>query len=168
AAGAAGHAAAAPAASPEVAAALTDLTGDDADKREAAVTVIGQTRDPKWIQFLSALRDGSVYARTRAGQTELVIGGSKATRGDQDFIDIAGAYDREPLGTVPLTELKEVPADRRLRLAIKPFLDADETKGQLADPDPGVRVGAAVKLGNQAAAGAAPVVEEALKKEGHP
>jgi urea transport system permease protein len=163
--GAAGHAAGA-APSPEVVSALADLRTDDADKREAAVTVIGQTRDPKWIQFLSALRDGSVYARTRGGATELVVGGSKATRGDQDVIDIVGAYDREPLGTVPLTELKEVPADRRLRLAIKPFLDADETKGQLADPDPGVRRGAAVKLGNQAAVGAAPVVEEALKKEG--
>src|SRR5207245_9412635 len=89
----------------EIARALADLTGDDADKREAAVTTLGQTRDPKWVQFLSALRDGSVYARTRAGKTELVIGGTKATKGDQDVIDIAGAYDREPLGTVPLTDL---------------------------------------------------------------
>ena len=165
AAGAASHAAAAPAPSPKVAAALTDLTGDDADKREAAVTVIGQTRDPKWIQFLSALRDGSVYTRARSGKTELVVGGTKATKGDQDVIDIASAYEREPLGTVPLTDLKEVPADRRLRLTIKPFLDADETQAQLADPDPNVRRGAAVKLGNQAVATAAPVVEEALKKE---
>jgi urea transport system permease protein len=164
AAGAAGHAAAAepPA---EISRALADLTGDDADKREAAVTTLGQTRDPKWIQFLGALRDGSVYARTRAGKTELVVGGTKATRGDQDVIDIAGAYEREPLGTVPLTDLKEVSADRRLRLVIKPFLDADETQVQLADPDPGVRRGAAVKLGNQAAASAAPVVEAALTKE---
>ena len=166
--GAAGHAAAAPAPSPEVAAALIALTGDDADKREAAVAVIGQTRDPKWIQFLSALRDGSVYARTKAGKTELVVGGTKATKGDQDVIDIASAYERDPLGTVPITDLKEVPADRRLRLAIKPFLDADETQVQLANPDPNARRGAAVKLGNQAVATAAPVVEEALKKESDP
>ncbi|HKD00426.1 MAG TPA: urea ABC transporter permease subunit UrtB [Methylomirabilota bacterium] len=163
--GAAGHAAGAPAPSSELAAALTDLTGDDADKREAAITVIGQTRDPKWIQFLSALRDGSVYTRRHSGKTELVVGGTKATKGDQDVIDIASAYERAPLGTVPLADLKEVPADRRLRLAIKPLLDADETKVQLADPDPNVRRGAAVKLGNQAVATAAPVVEEALKKE---
>jgi len=166
AAGAAGHAATAAAPSPEIVGALADLTGDDADKREAAVTVLGRTRDPKWLQFLLALRAGSVYARTDAGKTELVVGGTRATRGDQDVIDIAGAYDREPLGTVPLTELKEVAADRKLRLAIKPFLDAGETQVQLADPDPAVRRGAAVKLGNQAAAGAAPVVEAALKKEG--
>src|SRR5205823_7064005 len=126
------------------------------------------TRDPKWIQFLGALRDGSVYARTHGGATELVVGGSKATRGDQDVIDIVGAYDREPLGTVPLSELKEVPADRRLRLVIKPFVDADETRTQLADPDPAVRRGAAVKLGNQAEAGAAPVVEAALEREPDP
>jgi urea transport system permease protein len=161
---AAGHAAP-PAPSPEVARALADLTGDDADRREAAVNVLGQTRDPKWIRFLGALRDGSVYARTKAGATELVIGGTKATRGDQDVIDIAGAYEQEPLGTVALTDLKEVPADRRLRLAIKPFLDADETKAQLANPDPAVRQGAAVKLGNQADLAAVPTIEEALKKE---
>jgi urea transport system permease protein len=159
-----GHAAP-PAPSPEVARALADLTGDDADRREAAVIVLGQTRDPKWIRFLGALRDGSVYARTKTGATELVVGGTKATRGDQDVIDIAGAYDQEPLGTVALTDLKEVPADRRLRLAIKPFLDADETKAQLADPDPAVRQGAAVKLGNQADLAAVPTIEEALTKE---
>src|SRR5260370_33743951 len=104
------------------------------------------------MQFLSGVRDGSGYARTRAGKTELVLGGSKTTKGDQDVIDVSGAYDREPLGTVPLTELKEVPADRRLRLAIKPFLDADEPQGQLADPAPPGRRAAARKLGNPAAA----------------
>jgi len=161
---AAGHAAPPPQ-SPEIVRALADLTGDDADKREAAVTVIGQTHDPKWIRFLGALRDGSVYARSKAGATELVIGGTKATRGDQDVIDIASAYEQEPLGAVALTDLKEVPADRRLRLAIKPFLDADETRAQLADSDPAVRQGAAVKLGNQADLAAVPTIEEALKKE---
>jgi urea transport system permease protein len=161
AAGAAGHAAP----PPEVAAALADLAGEDADRREAAVTVLGQTRDPKWIQFLEALRGGSVYARTRAGKTELVVGGTKATRGDQDVIEIASAFDGEPLGAVPLSDLKEVPADRRLRLVIKPFLDADETKAQLASPDPAVRRGAAVKLGNQAEAGAVATVEAALQTE---
>ena len=113
AAAAAGHAAPT-APSPEVTQALADLLGEDADRREAAVTVLGQARDPKWLQFLGTLRDGGVYARTRAGKTELVVGGTKATRGDQDVIDIVGAYDREPLGTVPLADLKEVPADREL------------------------------------------------------
>ena len=165
AAGAAGHAAPAAAPPPDIARALAALAGEDADKREAAVGVLGRTRDPKWLQFLAALREGSVYSRTRGGKTEIVVGGSKSTRGDQDVIEIAAAYDRAPLGAVPLAALKEVPADRRLRLAIKPFLDADETRAQLADPDPAVRRGAAVKLGNQAEAGAVAMVEEAMFKE---
>ncbi len=162
---AAGHASpsAAPAADAERA--LADLAGDDAVKREASVTLLGKTGDPKWVAFLGALRDGSVYARKRGGKTELVVGGSKSTRGDQEVVEIQSAYDRSPLGTVPLAELKEVGADRALRLVIKPFLDADETRGQLADPNPAVRRGAAVKLGNQADPGSAATVEEVLRKE---
>ena len=49
--------------SPDALKALADLAIDDADKREAAVTALGSTRDPKWLEFLGALRDGNVYAR---------------------------------------------------------------------------------------------------------
>jgi urea transport system permease protein len=157
---AAGHA------QPSPAAALADLTVDDAARREAAVTTLGTTGDPRWLAFLGALREGSVYARKTAGRLEVVVGGAKSTRGDQDVIEISTAYDRAPLGTVPLADLAEIGADRRLRLAIKPFLDADETRGQLRDPDPAVRRGAAVKLGNQADAAALGLVEEALAREG--
>jgi len=159
---AAGHAQS-PAA-PALAAALADLAGTDAGRREAAVTTLGKTGDPKWLAFLAALREGSVYARKAGGRLEIVVGGTKSTRGDQDVIEIFAAYDRTSLGTVPLGDLSEVAADRVLRLVIKPFLDADETRVQLRDPDPSVRQGAAVKLGNQADAGAVPVVEEALQK----
>ena len=142
---------------PTSSAALADLAGDDADKREAAVAVLGQTGDPKWLEFLGALRDGSVYARKKAED-------GRARRGRrQDHQGRPGRHrDRDrlraapPLGTVPLADLVEVAADRRLRIAIKPFLDADETRGQFASPDPDVRRGAAIKLGNQADAGAAP------------
>ncbi|OGK83637.1 MAG: urea ABC transporter permease subunit UrtB [Candidatus Rokubacteria bacterium GWA2_73_35] len=165
AAGAAGHAAPAAPAPAALGRVLVDLAGEDPARREAAVTLLGETRDPKWLVFLAALREGSVYARTRGGTLELVVAGTKATRGDQEVVDIRSAYERAPLGIVPLAGLREVPADRRLRLVIKPFLDADETRAQLADPDPAVRRGAAVKLGNQADAGAAAVVEAALAKE---
>src|SRR5262249_56212705 len=104
----------------------------------------------------------------RAGGTRWATGGRKAPGGAQAVTDIGGAYEQEPLGPVTLTDLKEVPADRRLRLAIKPFLDADETRAQLANSDPAVRQGAAVKLGNQADLAAGPTIEEALKKETHP
>jgi urea transport system permease protein len=160
--------------------ALADLAGADVERREAAVAVIGKTGDPKWLAFLRALRDGLVYAR-KAPETahlrsrpdpptslQIVVGGSTSTQGDREFIEIKTAYDGAPLGVVPLAGLIEIAADRRLRIAIKPFLDADETRGQFADPDPDVRRGAAVKLGNQADAAAAPIVETALAKEGNP
>jgi urea transport system permease protein len=151
--------------SPDTLKALADLAVDDSDKREAAVTALGNTRDPKWLEFLGALRDGNVYARTQGKTVEVVVGGAKSTRGDADVIDIVTAYDRKPLGTVPVSGLTEIAADRRLRIAIKPFLDADETRAQLAGPDAEARRGAALKLGHQADAGAAAVVEAAIARE---
>ena len=151
--------------SPEALGALADLAIDDADKREAAVTALGTTGDPKWLEFLVALREGNVYARTQGKATEVVVGGAKSTKGDQDVIDIVTAYDRKPLGTVAVSALTEIAADRRLRIVIKPFLDADETRVQLANPDPEARRGAAMKLGHQANAGATATVEAALAKE---
>src|ERR1051326_2840226 len=88
--------------SPEALKALADLAIDDADTREAAVTVIGGTKDPKWLEFLTALRDGNVFARTQGKTVEVVVGGAKSTKGDQDLIEIAAPYDRKPLGTVPV------------------------------------------------------------------
>src|SRR5213596_1161275 len=157
---AAGHAQ-----SPEALEALADLAIDDADKREAAVTVIGSTKDPKWLEFLTALREGNVYARTQGKTVEVVVAGAKSTKGDQDVVEIATPYDKKPLGTVPVSSLTEIAADRRLRIAIKPFLEADETRTQLASPDAETRRGAAVKLGHQADAGAAAVVEAAIARE---
>ncbi|RPH78817.1 MAG: hypothetical protein EHM88_15310, partial [Candidatus Rokuibacteriota bacterium] len=53
--------------SADVEAALADLAGSDAERRAAAVAVIGKTGDAKWLAFLSALRDGLVYARSAPG-----------------------------------------------------------------------------------------------------
>ena len=151
--------------SPEALKALADLAADNAEKREAAVNVLGGTRDPKWLELLAALRDGNVYARTQGKALEVVVGGTKSTKGDAELIDIASAYTRTALGTVPVASLTEIAADRRLRIAIKPFLDADETRAQLASADPERRRGAALKLGHQADASAAAVVEAAIAKE---
>ena len=160
----AGHAQA-PAPSADVQSALVDLAGDDGDKREAAVTVLGKTGDPRWLAFLGALRDGNVYARPSGKTVEIVVGGARSTQGDKDVIEIHNAYERRPLGVVPVADLTEVSADRRLRIAIKPFLEADETRTQFGDADPAVRAGAALKLANHGDPAAIPVLEEALKKE---
>ncbi|HEV8471395.1 MAG TPA: urea ABC transporter permease subunit UrtB [Methylomirabilota bacterium] len=163
---AAGQAAALSAADADTA--LSDLAGEDADRREAAVKTLGGSGDPKWLDFLGALRDGHVYSRGRAGKVEVLVGGAKSTQGEQEVIELKTPYDGAARGTAPVASLKEVAADRRLRIAMKPFLDADESKVQLADPDPGVRRGAAMKLGNQASAASEPVVEAALAKERDP
>ena len=160
---AAGHAA-----PPEIETALAALATDDSDRREAAVVTLGSTKDPKWIALLGALREGSVYAWKKGGKLQIVVAGTKSTKGDQEIVEVLDPYERKPVAAVVMSELTEVSADRRLRIAMKPFLDADETKLQLADPDPNVRRGAAVKLGNQAEASAASVVEEALGRESDP
>jgi urea transport system permease protein len=145
--------------------ALEDLASDDGDRREAAVKMLGSSGDPKWLEFLAAFRDGNVYARVRGGKTEILVGGSKSIQRDQEVIALKTPYEGAAHGTAPVASLKELAADRRLRVVIKPFLDADETRTQLADPDPGVRRGAAVKLGNQADARSAGVIEDALGQE---
>jgi len=144
---------------------LQALASDDGDRREAAVAALGGTGDPKWLEFLAAFRDGNVYVRTKSGVTEVLVGGARSTRGDHDVIELKTPYDGAARGDAPLSSLKEVAADRRLRVAIKPFLDADETKLQLADSDPAVRRGAAIKLGNRADPRSAGVVEAALAEE---
>jgi urea transport system permease protein len=144
---------------------LADLAGEDADRREAAVNALGRSGDPRWLEFLAAFRDGHVYARVTAGTAEVLVGGARSTRGDQETIELRAPYDGAARGASPLASLKEVVADRRLRVAIKPFLDADETRTQLADPDPTVRRSAAIKLGNQVDARSAAVIEETLGKE---
>ena len=81
--------------SPEALKALADLAVDDGDRREAAVNALGGTRDPKWLDFLAALRDGNVYARTQGKTAEVVIGGAKSTKGDAELIEIGRASCRE-------------------------------------------------------------------------
>jgi urea transport system permease protein len=145
--------------------ALADLAGEDGERRETAVKALGGTGDPRWLEFLVALRDGNVYARVHGGKTEILVAAGKSVQGDQEMVRLTAPHDGAARGTAPPASLREVAADRRLRIVIKPFLDADETKTQLADPDPAVRRGAAVKLGNQAEARSAAVIEEALGKE---
>src|SRR5262245_21059433 len=104
----AGHASGAPA---EIERALVDLTAEDGDRREAAVAVLGKTGDPKWLAFLTALRDGDVYSRRVGGQVQVVVGGAKSARGDQEMIEIRAAAADTPLGAVPVASLTEVTAD---------------------------------------------------------
>jgi urea transport system permease protein len=105
-----------------------------------------------------------VYARRKGKEARGRGGGAKSNQGRPGRHRDRDPYERSRRHGAGV-DLIEIAADRRLRIAIKPFLDADETRVQLESPDPEARRGAAMKLGHQAAAGAATGVEAAIKKE---
>ena len=144
---------------------MSDLASEDDGRRAAAVKALGGTGDPRWMAFLAALRDGNVYVRVTGSRTEVFVGGARSMQGDREVIEVTTPHDGVAHGAVPMASVREVAADRRLRHAMTPFLAADEVRMQLADPDPTVRRGAAIKLGHQAEASSAGVIEAALVTE---
>ena len=141
AAGARGPGAATPQASPESRqGARRSRRATTADKREAAIAVLGETRrsEDGW-RSSRALRDGSVYVRAASGKdAEIVVGGAKITEGDADarspIVHRLRARAPGADGAAGRSCAREVAADRRLRIAIKPFLDADETRAAAREP----------------------------------
>ena len=152
---------------------LADVASKDASVQEAAATALGKTGDRKVLPLLEALREGSVYARALpGGKKETVIVGDKVTEGDKTLVPLFSAYGREAIAgpdgkplLVELSSLEEVPAGRSLRLALRPLIDAFSGQNDLANPDPAVRKGAAVKMGHTGDASALPTLEAALTKE---
>jgi len=153
---------------------LADVASQDAAVQEAAAQALGKTGDRKILPLLEALREGSVYARSLpGGKKETVIAGDKVTEGDKTLVPLFAAYGREPLAgsdgkplLVDLATLEEVSAGRSLRLALRPLIDAFSGQNDLANPDPNVRKGAAVKMAHTAEASALPGIAAALEKEG--
>ena len=151
---------------------LADVASKDAGVQEAAAVALGKTGDRKVLPLLEALREGSVYVRSLGdGKKETVIAGDKVAEGDKTLVPLFGAYGREPLTAggrpllVELSSLEEVSAGRSLRLALRPLIDAFSGQSDLANPDPNVRKGAAVKMAHTADAGALPGIAAALDKE---
>ena len=58
-----------------------------------------------------------------------------------------------------------MPAGRRLRIAIRPLIDAFSGQSDLAAPDPATRRAAATKMGYTGDAATRQVLEDALGKE---
>jgi urea transport system permease protein len=159
--------------SPDIARHIADVTSADADQQEAAALALGKTGDQKIVPLLEALREGSVYVRELpGGQRETVIAGDKVSEGDRTLVPLFAAYGRQPLVgadgkpvLVELETLKEVAAGRRLRLALRPLIDAFAGRNDLVDPDPATRRGAATKMGHTGGISALPVLEGALAGE---
>jgi urea transport system permease protein len=147
----------------ELATHIAGVASADAAEQEAAATALGKSGDRAILPLLEALREGSVYVRIApgpgGGTRETVIAGDKITEGDRTLVPLFSAYGREPLAgadgkplLVELSALQEVPAGRSLRLVLRPLIDAFSGQAQLADPDPAVRTGAAVKMGHSGSA----------------
>jgi urea transport system permease protein len=150
-----------------------DVASTDAAVQEAAAVALGKTGDRKILPLLEALREGSVYVRTRpGGGKETVIVGDKVNEGDRTLVPLFSAYGREPIagpdGKALLAELgtlAEVGAGRSLRIAIRPLIDAFSGQNDLVSPDPATRRAAATKMGYTGDASTTALLEEALAKE---
>jgi urea transport system permease protein len=159
--------------SPDIARHIADVASGDAAVQEAAAVALGKSGDRKILPLLEALREGSVYVRSLpGGKKETVIVGDKVSEGDKTLVPLFTAYGREPVAAadgkpllVELSALGEVSTGRRLRIAIRPLIDAFAGQGDLVNPDPATRRAAATKMGHTGDASALTVVEEALPKE---
>jgi urea transport system permease protein len=158
---------------PEIAKHIVDVASTDSDVQEAAAVALGKTGDRKILPLLEALREGSVYLRPLpAGKKETVIVGDKVSEGDKTLVPLFTAYGREPIVgpdgkplLAELSTLEEVSTGRRLRVAIRPLIDAFSGQSDLANPDPATRRAAATKMGYTGDGGTLSILETALSKE---
>ena len=158
---------------PEIAKHIVGVASADSDAQEAAAVALGKTGDRKILPLLEALREGSVYVRPLpGGRKETVIVGDKVSEGDKTLVPLFTAYGREPiLGPdgkpllAELSTLEEVSTGRRLRVAIRPLIDAFSGQNDLRDPDPATRRAAATKMGYSGDGATLRVLEDTLVKE---
>lgn len=157
----------------EIAKHIVEVASTDSDAQEAAAVALGKTGDRKILPLLEALREGSVYVRSLSGgKKETVIVGDKVSEGDKTLVPLFTAYGREPIVgpdgkplLAELSTLEEVSTGRRLRVAIRPLIDAFSGQNDLRDPDPATRRAAATKMGYSGDGATLRVLEDALVKE---
>jgi urea transport system permease protein len=158
---------------PELVKLIADVASSDGAVQEAAALALGKSGDRSVLPLLEALREGSVYVRSLPdGRRETVIVGDEVGEGEKTLVPLFGAYGPRPL-TAPdgkplmadIAALQSVPAGRRLRLALRPLIDAFSGAAQLSDADPSVRRAAAVKMGNTGDAAALSALTAALGAE---
>ena len=102
------------------------------------------------------LREGSLYQwQPESGETRLVIGGDAVTREAKAYVPLFSIHGKKRLTSPdgkPLFVhdggLSEIRAGRRIRRAIKPYLNQLQSSAQLYSADPNVRRAAAVRMRN--------------------
>ncbi len=116
-------------------------------KRRRAALGLAKRLEPKLLPLLLALRGGSLYQRQpESGGVRVVIGGDAVTREDKAYVPLFSIHGKKRLTSPdgkPLFvhdgEFSEIRADRRIRRAIKPYLNQLQSSAQLYSADPNVR-----------------------------
>jgi urea transport system permease protein len=152
---------------------IAALASSDATTLEAVVIALGKRNDPQLLPLFIALREGGLYVwKPIDGVPQVVIGGETLTQGDTKIVSLFSAYGKQPLLDnkgqilqVPLTELKEIQANRNLRKIIKPFIDDLTNRLSLFSPDSSTRRASAIKLGQMGDPASLPLLTEALAAE---
>lgn len=162
--------------SPGVRAEIAQLGSKDRAKRRGAAVRLAKRLDTNLLPLLAALREGSLYQwKPGAGEARLVIGGDARARddGEEDvplFSIRGGERLLSPEGRplfAPARELREIRAGRRIRRAIRPYLNRLQSAAQLRSDDPNVRRAAATRMARVGDRNLIPLLDSALQDETH-
>ncbi len=138
----------------EIQAEIAKLNTKSRKKRTEAAVSLAKRGDPMLLSLLLALREGSLYAwKPAGGEARVVIGGDAVKRGDKEFLPLFEAYSNAPLLDalgkpllVPIDQVKEIRAGRRIRRAIRPYVNRLKNSAQLLSPDPNIRRAASTRM----------------------
>ena len=161
--------------SPAIQAEIAQLGSKNRKARRRAALVLAKRLEPKLLPLLLALREGSLYRwKPDAGEARFVIGGDAVTRGDEEYVPLFSIHGKKPLASpdgkslfVPEEKLSKIRAGRRIRRAIKPYLNQLQSSAQLYSADPNVRRAAATRLAREGDKNLIPLLDKVLESETH-
>ena len=161
--------------SPAIQAEIAQLGSKNRKIRRRAALVLAKRLEPKLLPLLLALREGSLFRwRPESSEPRFVIGGDAVTRGDEEYVPLFSIHGKKRLTSpegkplfVPDGKLNKIRAGRRIRRAIKPYLNQLQSSAQLYSADPNVRRAAATRMARVGDKNLIPLLDKVLKNETH-
>ena len=161
--------------SPAIQAEIAQLGSKNRKKRRRAALTLAKRLEPKLLPLLLALREGSLFRwKPDSGETRFVIGGDAVTRGEVEYVPLFSIHGKKRLTTsegspllVPDEQLGKIRAGRRIRRAIKPYLNQLQSSAQLYSADPNVRRAAATRMARVGDKNLIPLLDKVLENETH-
>ena len=161
--------------SPAIQAEIAQLGSKNRKKRRRAALGLAKRLEPKLLPLLLALREGSLYRwKPESGEARFVIGGDAVTRGEVEYVPLFSIHGKKPLTSadgkplfVPDGKLNKIRAGRRIRRAVKPYLNQLQSSAQLHSADPNVRRAAATRMARVGDKNLIPLLDKALENETH-